>query len=115
MGKQGLSREEFERVKAEAAVAERARCKTIFCCPEAEGRESLARHLALKTEYSAEEAIAILRASPASPGAKLATNEPFRLLNEAAGRAGGVAEEKHSGGDEECAASIVSNYLGKGN
>lgn len=49
---------------AEARVAERARVSGILNCEEANGREALAKHLAMNTDMSVEESTAILAAAP---------------------------------------------------
>lgn len=49
----------------EAVDADRARASAIRTCAEAKGREKLADHLALNTSMSADEARAVLAASPA--------------------------------------------------
>ncbi|WP_020594123.1 hypothetical protein [Kiloniella laminariae] len=48
-----------------SAAAERSRIVAIMDCPAAKGRGALARHLALKTDVSAEVATGILSSSPA--------------------------------------------------
>jgi len=50
--------------RAEAAAAERARIAAILDCTEAEGRQSLARHLAMSTAMTPEEARGILEKAP---------------------------------------------------
>jgi len=52
------------------AVAERARIGAIINAPEASGREKLANHLAFETTMSAEQAVAVLKASPVAAPAK---------------------------------------------
>lgn len=63
----------------EARTAERTRMSGILGCEEAKGRESLANHLALKTEMSVDEAKAVLAATPvvaaASTEDKTKTNQ----------------------------------------
>lgn len=53
----------------EARTAERTRVSGIIGCEEAKGRESLANHLAMKTEMSVDEAKAILAATPVAAAA----------------------------------------------
>ncbi len=52
---------------AVAASPERARCAAILNHPEAVGRETLARELALSTDLSPAEAVARLAAAPRGP------------------------------------------------
>ena len=59
-----------------SASDERARIKAIQGCEEAKGRESLAAHLAFETSMSAEEAKALLAASPKAVAENKAEN-PF--------------------------------------
>lgn len=53
-----------EAIAKRARTEERARYGAITQSPEAKGRESLARHLALETELTVEQAAQVLRASP---------------------------------------------------
>ena len=55
-----------------AAQEVKARCAAILESDEAHGRERLARHLALETEFTVVDAIAALAASPRVPVAALA-------------------------------------------
>lgn len=48
----------------DTVAAERARIADIMGCDEAKGRDSLANHLAFKTDMSADEARALLAAAP---------------------------------------------------
>lgn len=50
--------------RAEGAAQERARCKGIQTCDEAEGREAQARAIAFETDMTVEQAQAFLTASP---------------------------------------------------
>lgn len=54
---------------AAALAADRARIDSILNCEEAKGRETLARHLATKTDMSAEVAIEALKAAPKAEAA----------------------------------------------
>jgi ClpP class serine protease len=54
----------FVSAYCEAALAERARIRAIFTCPQAKGREASARHLALETTLSAVDALAALTGLP---------------------------------------------------
>lgn len=58
-----------EKAAADARIAERARIEGILNCEAASGRGALASHLAMKTEMSVEQAVAILAASPAEAAA----------------------------------------------
>lgn len=53
-----------EKAAAEARTAERARVSGILNCEEAKGRDALAKHLAMNTDLSVEDASAILAAAP---------------------------------------------------
>ena len=66
----------IEAVKRKTAKEWRARCAAIALGEAANGREKLAQHLALETEMSVEQALAILEASaretkPAKPTSRL--------------------------------------------
>ncbi|RTL82493.1 MAG: hypothetical protein EKK29_16425 [Hyphomicrobiales bacterium] len=50
--------------RAAGALAERERIATILDLPEASGREALARHLALKTDFDPKAAAIALAAAP---------------------------------------------------
>jgi signal peptide peptidase SppA len=65
-----------------AATAERARIDAILSSPEAQGRQGLAQHLALKTGMSAKDAKAALAASPAESA------KPSNPLADAMAKAG---------------------------
>jgi hypothetical protein len=52
------------------ARVERERCKAILTCEAAKGRETLAHHLAFKTNMSADKAVAALKVAP------IAQNDP---------------------------------------
>lgn len=62
---------------AQARQDERARCASIFAAPEAEGRVQLAAQLAFTTDLSAEQAVGILKASPAATAPAAAPANPF--------------------------------------
>ena len=47
-----------------SAETERTRIAAILGAPEAEGRQGLARHLALETALSVDEAIGVMKVSP---------------------------------------------------
>ncbi|QJR79612.1 S49 family peptidase [Alteromonas pelagimontana] len=51
------------------AVDQKQRCAAILKAPEAEGRSDLAQHLAFNTDLSAEDAVAVMKASPESKSA----------------------------------------------
>jgi ClpP class serine protease len=55
-----------------AAAAERRRIAAILDAPEAQGRETLARHLALRTSMTPGAARAALKAAPSAIGGRLA-------------------------------------------
>lgn len=62
---------------AQARQDERTRCASIFAAPEAEGRVQLAAQLAFTTDLSAEQAVGILKASPAATAPAAAPANPF--------------------------------------
>lgn len=66
----------------EARTAERTRVSGIIGCEEAKGRESLANHLAMKTEMSVDEAKAILAASPVTAAATPAADSAPAATNQ---------------------------------
>jgi membrane protein involved in colicin uptake len=76
-----------EVAKLEADTS-RGRIKAILECDEAKGREPLARHLALETDTSAEQARAILAKTP----------KASRLDEAMAGLAPGVASQETPSG-----------------
>ncbi|NRA78327.1 MAG: S49 family peptidase [Pseudoalteromonas sp.] len=57
--------EQLEAARLEGAAQERARCQTILTHEEAISRPSMASHLAFKTEMGADDAVELLKASPA--------------------------------------------------
>ena len=58
--------------EAAAAASAQSRIKTILRAPEAKGRESLAQHIALETDLTAANAIAVLDAAPKETAGGLA-------------------------------------------
>ncbi|KAA0579022.1 hypothetical protein FZ983_17000 [Azospirillum sp. B21] len=62
---------------AQARQDERTRCASIFAAPEAEGRVQLAAQLAFTTDLSAEQAVGILKASPAAAAPAATPANPF--------------------------------------
>ena len=99
-------------VKAAAANAERERIAAITGCEEANGRASLASHLAFKTGMSVDEAKATLAASPKEQEKATGQNK----LDEAMKATGGGPEVGADGGDapadkaEDPAAKILADY-----
>ena len=63
-GGAAASAPDLEAAKREAVKASQDRIAAILGAPEAEGREAMARELALKTSLPTAEAIAILAAAP---------------------------------------------------
>ena len=63
--------------KKSAVEEERTRIRAILAHSEAEGREALARHLALETAMSTEEAAALLAVAPKQVPAMLAAPNPL--------------------------------------
>lgn len=80
-----------------AVTAERARIKGIQSCEEAKGRESLASHLALNTAMSADEAKAILEASPKADAAAAPAAAAAAAPAPADAAAGATAEQGAQG------------------
>ena len=64
-------------LRAEGAIAERSRIKSILTGEAATDRAQLAQHLAFETDMTAEAAGAMLaKAAPEAVGSKLAANMP---------------------------------------
>lgn len=117
-----------EKAAADARIAERARIEGILNCEAASGRGALASHLAMKTEMSVEQAVAILAASPAeAAAAEPAAAEPaapaanqFKTAMDAdrhpevgADSAGGESAGSAGGESAETAASQILNAQAK--
>lgn len=93
-----------EKVEAGARTSERERISAIMSCEEAEGRSSLASHLALKTDTSPDAAKAILAASPKEAAEKVdapaaAPANPFKEAMDA-GKHPEVGVDGGGGGDD---------------
>jgi len=69
------------KIAADASMAAKERCIAILTDKEAEGRGTLAHHLALKTQVPVEEALAILSATPREK-----SGPAVRVLNSLDGR-----------------------------
>ena len=112
-----LTEEQVRAIAREAVEADRARLSGIRSHVEAQGRESLAEHLAFHTNMSVDEAVAILVASPKS-APESATYHPAPT-----GFSAAMDKLPHpnitpdgGGGDSEAEGSvanrILSNYVG---
>lgn len=100
-----------EQAASEARTAERARVSGITGCEEAKGRESLANHLAMNTDMSADAAKAVLAASPkqeAAPAAS-ASNAFAAAMN--ASKHPNVGAEAGAEGGEQAAADPAAAIL----
>lgn len=77
--------------KAEGVKSERVRCEAILGADAAKGRETMAAHLAFKTDMSAADATALLDASPkVAAGAPVPTIAERSAAAPEAGASGGV-------------------------
>lgn len=85
------SGDDLNKVRADAAAAERARTQGIMQCEEAKGRTDLASHLAFNTSMGVDEARGILKASAAQSAG---TTNPL-----AAAMASSAQPNVGSGGD----------------
>lgn len=72
---------ELARMQADAVATERIRMRAILNCPEAKGREELARHLAFQTDFPADQCLAMLDAAPTA-AAHPQPGGPFQRLME---------------------------------
>lgn len=61
----GVEANEIAAARLEGASMERARCQAILTCEDAVNRISMATHLAFSTSLSTDEALGLLKASPA--------------------------------------------------
>lgn len=87
----------------------KARIEAILTCAESQGREALAQHIALKTNLTAEEAKALLAASPKPEPAKAAVTPLERLMATEAPNPEVIAKPSESTMTEkELAASILN-------
>lgn len=102
---------------ADARAAERTRIAAILDLPQAQGREALARKLALSTDMDAATAGTLLEAAPqaaATPAGPVAGVQPFQqamaaLGNPAVGASIAPADEPDSAAQaDKLAASILS-------
>lgn len=94
-----FSAEQLAAARCEGATAMQERISRIQTCDQARGREKLAAHLAFKTAMNADDAIALLTASPAEAAPAVA---PVNAL--AAGMAK-VTNPEIGSGDEPVPAS----------
>ncbi len=70
-------------IRATAAQEVKDRCRAIFECPEAEGRATLTRHIALATTITLDEARKCLAASPREAVEVLADTESMGVSERA--------------------------------
>lgn len=103
----------------EAVANERARMAAILESPEAAGRETLARHLAFKSDMTAEAAAAVLAAAPkeVAPATPAATASPLQAAMRAAGTPGIVGDVSEAASTNPAAAdpwaAAVTKFGGK--
>lgn len=96
-------------IASEAREAEQQRIAAILGCDEAEGRETLAKHLAFNTSLSADEAATMLAASEKKVEAQTDPATPFAAAMDAQEQpevGGGNASASND--DEDSADSIVA-------
>lgn len=96
--------------RTEAATAERNRISAIMGCDEAKGRDSLANHLAFKTDMSVDDARVLLAAAAVTP-ATASTDDDADPLTAAMA----VVEQPQVGasaGDPEVELSAVDRLTG---
>lgn len=101
---------------AEARTAERQRMSGITGCDEAKGRESLASHIAMKTDMSVDDAKQMLAASPkaeaaAPPADPKATKEAFAAAMNNTGNPE-IGANGEGGDDESADAKATAQILG---
>jgi capsid assembly protease len=115
--KENAQQQTTEQAAAEARVAERARVSAIMGCDEAKGRETLANHLAMNTDMSADAAKAVLAAAPkadAKPADSKATNAFEQAMNkDKHPNVGADSTASESGAEptaQEQASGILANY-----
>jgi signal peptide peptidase SppA len=115
-GDKSTGADELNKAAASAATAERTRIDAIMSSEHASGREDLAKHFALKTGMSAEDAIAAMAAAPkaapvvaANPSADFSAAMASENPNVGLGGEGG---EDANAEDtvEKRVARITSNY-----
>ena len=96
---------------ASVKAAERERIAAIQGCEEAEGRDSLAAHLAFNTEMTVEEAKAVLAAAPKAEASAAETGiAALDKAMEASGGTPGVGAD--IGGQSEVVEDPVARILG---
>lgn len=96
--------------QAEARKAERARVQAIMGCEEAKNRQSLASHLALHTEMSAEDAKAVLAASAEEKPAPAAKSNAFEQAMNGTPNPN-IGADGGEGGNDDPAAQAVAKIL----
>lgn len=87
-----------------ARKAERERVSNILNCEEAKGREQMAKHLAMETEMSADEAKKLLAVAPketAEAPKKEAGANPFEKAMDATKNPNVGADAANGSGDDE--------------
>lgn len=101
--------------KAEATTAERSRIQTIMTSESAASRSDLAAHLAFATDFSAEQAVAILDKSPAAQAAAPAAQSSLATLMAAHGASGVTQQDTGSAAPDQSAtgnkaSAILASY-----
>jgi hypothetical protein len=101
-----------DKIKTDASAATNARIKSIITAPEAKGREGLAHSIAFDTELSAEQATAMLKASPeAQKASRLDGNVPvFKVDSADPSSAGNAAKEGLAAATQR----LIEKTYGKG-
>jgi len=91
-----------------ATLIERERIGAIIGSNDAKGRETQAQHIAFKTDMSANQAVEILKTSPAIQ-AKSTGKTAYELAMEAQGNPDVSADADGSGEEPDLAAQIIAN------
>ncbi|OUL59259.1 S49 family peptidase [Pseudoalteromonas ulvae] len=68
---------------AQAAAAERERCQSILTAPDAQGKSAMATHLAFNTSMSVDDAVALLKVSPAEQATAEQASVPAQQMADA--------------------------------